>query len=95
MPIKSRLIDMGLCRKGFVKDDRNHHHYIYETINGEKSTVKTMISHSSRGSSDIADKLIAAMARECKLSIANFKKLVKCPLSRGEYEEILRNAGYL
>ena len=95
MPIKAKLIDSGLCRKGFVKDDRKHRVYIYETINGQKSATQTMMSHSNRGSSDISDYLIAAMAGQCGLTKSDFIRLIECPLSRDEYEEILRNADRL
>ena len=95
MPIKAKLIDSGLCRKGFVKDDRNHRVYTYETINGQKSTTQTMMSHSNRESSDIHDNLVAAMARQCGLTKSDFIKLIQCPLSRDEYEKILRNADRL
>ena len=95
MPIKAKLIDSGLCGKGFIKDDRHHLYYIYETIDGKKSTIKTKMSHNMRGSSDIDDNLVSAMARQCRLKISDFKKLIECPLSRDEYEEILRNADRL
>ena len=42
---------------------------------------------------EIDDNLLAQMAKQCKLSNADFGLLVECPLSRDEYETKLVAAG--
>jgi hypothetical protein len=55
--------------------------------------AKTKTSHGSGG--DISDDLLARMAKQCGVTKGQFLKLVDCPLTRQEYEELLRAAGRL
>lgn len=82
----------ALCRKGFVRTQGKHAFFVYHSEAGVKSAVQTMISHGER---ELQDFLLAKMARQCRLSRADFLALVDCPLSRAEYESRLRTAGAL
>jgi hypothetical protein len=87
MPRKVRQVVAGLKAKGFSEDRDSHHvFFVYETIGGLRSTVRTRISHQS-GGGDISDNLLGAMARQVGLkSRRDFEQLVDCPLSREAYE---------
>ena len=45
MPSKHAAIEHGLKNKGFVVADSHHHYFIYYSIDGKKTTVKTKTSH--------------------------------------------------
>jgi len=86
MPRKARQVLSGLKSKGFREDRDGHHVFLtYETTRGLRSDIRTRLSHQG-GGSDIDDRLLAAMARQVKLTRRDFEQLVDCPLSREEYE---------
>lgn len=70
----------------------NHSFFIYCTQAGKKTTVRTKTSH-GRGNQDIGDRLTSRMAKQCKLTNADFRQLVDCRLSRKRYEEKLKASG--
>ncbi len=86
-----REIESGLLNKGFRLSEGKHRDFIYWTLEGRKSIVKTMTSHSMR---DLSDDLLSQMARQCKLTKARFFDLIECPLSRGDYESQLHANGW-
>jgi len=86
MPRKQADVEYGLKNKGFLVADSHHHYFIYYSLEGKKTSVKTKTSHGQR---EISDDLIAKMARQLKVSRSVFLNLVDCPLSRKEYENIL------
>ncbi len=90
MPRARRDVMAALERKGFVPSEGDHTYYFFYTTTNKKTIVKTKVSHSKK---DIDDNLLSQMARQCKLTNAQFRNLVDCPLSREEYEEILRTQG--
>ena len=81
-------IEAGLERKGFERDERHHHYFVYWTISGKKTSIKTRTSHSSKHK-DLDDYLIANMARQCGLRKSDFLALVDCPLTRDRFEQIV------
>jgi hypothetical protein len=78
-------IDAALQKKGFRKDDGDHHYYIYWNLAGKKTIRKTKLS---RGSShkDIGDPLLGAMARQAGVTKKAFLDLVDCNLDQAGYE---------
>ncbi len=93
MPRDKRDVEAGLDNKGFRLREGDHHYRIYWSINGKKSMAKTKTSHGSAG--DISDDLLSKMAQQCGVTKQNFLKLVDCPLSKQEYEALLKQAGKL
>lgn len=87
-----RDVKSSLERKGFRKHDGHHSFFVYYSTSNLKTGVRTKVSH---GENQIGDKLIGAMARQCRLSKDDFKKLIECPLSREQYEAMLVEAGEL
>ena len=93
MPKDKRDVEAGLLSKGFQPKPGDHHYFVYVALDGKKAVAKTKTSH-GRGF-DISDSLLGMMAQQCALTRAQFLKLIECPLSRKEYEAILRQAGKL
>jgi DNA-binding FadR family transcriptional regulator len=86
MPRKVRQALSSLKAKGFIEDREGHHIFlIYETRDGFRTEIRTRVSHQS-GGGDISDSLLAAMARQVRLSRRDLEQLIDCPLSREQYE---------
>jgi hypothetical protein len=69
-----------------VEDREGHHVFlIYESVAGNKTEIRTRVSHQS-GGGDIGDNLLGMMARQVKLGRRDFEQLIDCPLSRETYE---------
>lgn len=79
-------IDAALQRKGFRKDEGDHHYYIYWNLSGKKTIKKTKMSHGSSYKT-IGDPLLGAMARQVGLTKKSFLELVDCTLDQAEYEK--------
>ncbi|MBS1912742.1 MAG: hypothetical protein JST22_12210 [Bacteroidetes bacterium] len=88
MQLDSKKVGSAILSKGFRIDNSHHHYYIYHTIDGLRTTVRTYISHGSKGG--INDYLAGQMAKQCKLTKPEFMDLVNCPLTQDGYETILR-----
>lgn len=93
MPRDKRDVEGGLTNKGFRLQEGDHHYYVYWSEDGKKSMAKTKTSHGSMR--DISDDLLSKMARQCGVTKQSFLKLVDCPLTRREYETLLKQAGKL
>lgn len=84
----------NLKNKGFKKawNKSTDHHWVHFFYN-EKLVTSTKVSHTSK--SGIDDHLIGKMSRQCQLSKKQFLDLVKCPMSKEAYLEILGEKGLL
>ena len=91
--LAKRKIEKGLICKGFRRNETHHIQFQYFAMNGEKTRVKTKISHGR--SKDIDDSLASRMASQCFLKLNEFKKLIDCSLSHSQYEESLRKKSIL
>ena len=87
MVFKATDVESALCRKGFVRKGGDHRFFIYRTKEGLDTTIQTKVSHSA---TDVGKELISLMSKQCGLSKNQFADLVRCPLSRDRYEEILK-----
>ena len=90
MPRKQADVERSLLNKGFQAGGGDHNFFIYFSVSGKKTTVRTKTSHGTR---EIDDNLLAQMAKQCKLSNKDFGLLVECPLRREAYEAKLISAG--
>jgi hypothetical protein len=86
MPRKKTDVEKGLRRKGFVQQPGDHRYFVYETVDGKKTTTKTKTSHGSGG--DLDDYLLGRMARQCGLCKQDFLSFVDCDITREEYERL-------
>lgn len=94
MAFSKRDVESGLTNKGFSKENKKHKVFRYIALDGTETDIYTHCSHGS-GGEDIPDRLIATMARQCKLTSSQFKDLVKCPFSTEDYENVLQRGGFL
>ncbi len=83
MPRKQSEIAKSLVAKGFRTREGDHAYFTYYSQAGKKTAVFTKTSHGAR---EIDDSLLGRMAKQCKLSRADFEQLIACPLDRGSYE---------
>lgn len=81
-------IDAALCRKGFKRDERDHHYYIYWNLDGKKTTKRTKMSHGSSHKT-VGDPLLGVMARQIGLTKRQFLELVDCTLTQKGYEGVI------
>jgi hypothetical protein len=89
-----RSIDSALQRKGFLRvSEGDHVHYYFLRRNGERSSIKTKMSHGMLGST-ISVKLIGDMARQLHLTKRQFLDLIDCPLDEEGYRQILQDTDF-
>jgi len=88
----ARDIESALLKKGFLKTPGDHHYFKYQTTTGLITPIKTKTSHTPKQKS-IGDSLLGKMCRQCRLSKSQFLDLVDCPMTREQYEIILKNDG--
>ena len=80
-----------LSKLGFLRS--NTHHYFYDLFDGHgKLIVKTKLSHGSK-SKDITKGIFSKIAKQIKVSAPQLRDAVKCPLSRKDYSDILKEQG--
>lgn len=81
-------IKKSLEYKGFKNRGGDHEFYIYHTQSGKKTIIRTKLSRGT-GYKVYSDSLLAAMAKQCKLTKGKFLDLVDCSLTQDDYEKIL------
>ncbi len=92
MNLDLRKFRKNMKAKGFVEIRGRNHVYHRFQHNGIDTNVSTHVSHGGN-SKDISNDLISFMAGQCKLTRMEFVDLANCPLSREEYEKILKDKG--
>lgn len=92
MPRNKQEVEKSLLRKGFLSKDGDHNFFIYHSLQGKKTTIRTKTSHSPK-TKDLTDILLGLMAKQCGLTKVDFLDLVDCPMTRDRYEEKLVAAG--
>ena len=93
MPRERKDLEAALERKGFVRDDRHHHYFIYETMSGMRTPIRTRTSHGSAKYKTLGNPLLAKMAKDCHLTNKEFLDLVDCPLEREAYDQLVDESG--
>ena len=89
MKVSRAEIRKNLPQKGFKKNKSGHHIYFHHEYNGIETGIKTYISHSAK-QRDIADDLLSSMRKQLRLdSMKEIVALIKCPMDKKKYEEIL------
>lgn len=87
-PISKKEVERALTSKGFQETSGDHHFFVYYTIDGRRTRARTKTSRG--GKRDIGDAVLNQMAKQCKINNSQFQDLMNRPLSREQYEEILR-----
>lgn len=88
----SNLIIKRLKQLGFIESETHHKQYVYYTLAGIKTRVKTHISH---GSKDYGDNLLSRVAEQLKLTKKELLRLIDDEMTREDYEKILKNKGFI
>jgi hypothetical protein len=78
-------IKTALQSKGFVADDTHHTLFVYWTMEGKKTPIRTRTSHGSSHKT-LGDPLLLQMAKQVKLTKKRFLELVDCTLDQRGYE---------
>ncbi len=86
--MSKKEVERALTSKGFQELSGDHHFFVYYTMDGLKTRARTKTSRG--GKRDLGDAMMNRMAKQCKINNQQFQDLVRCPLSREKYEEILR-----
>lgn len=95
MIVARKNINKNLPKKGFVKDENGHHIYFHHYYNGLATGVSTYISHSKK-TRDYSGRLLTEVRKQLELdSNQEVVNLVNCPMGEDEYNEILRQKGFL
>jgi hypothetical protein len=89
---KAKEVSASLSSKGFREDRKRDHRYYFFYHDGKKSSIYTKISHNA---DEIDDYLCSAMSRQIKLTRAQFKDFVECPLKADEYLRLMILAKHL
>lgn len=92
-PVKRDKVISGLQRKGFEREPGDHEFFVYRFTNGKISRSRTKVSRGTNYA-EIGDSLIGPMAKQCGLSMNEFRELINCPLSRDSFEQIISSKGY-
>ena len=83
---RTRDVDRALVNKlGFER--REGHHHIYRLWLDGVLVARTYVSHGGR---ELSPYHVSQMARQMHLQASEFLDAVSCPLSREDYERILR-----
>jgi hypothetical protein len=85
-------IESALQNKGFKPNKTHHNYFVYHTLSGKKTLVKTKTSHTPK-MKIIGDPLLGKMARQVHLSKPDFLDLIDCPMDQQRYEGVLREKG--
>ena len=89
-----RSIDSSLCKKGFQQDpDGDHVNYYFLRRTGQRSLIRTKMSHGMMGST-IDVNILSKMARQLHITKKQFLELIDCPLDEDGYRQILRDADF-
>jgi hypothetical protein len=88
---KCKDVSAALLKKGFQLREGDHQYFVYHRSSDAKKTpIFTKISHGER---EIGDFLLGHMAKQCKVTRADFLDLVDCPMDRAAYESKLAGHG--
>lgn len=94
MQLDRKEIESALTKKGFERRE-GPHTYFYHIYEGKYSGIRT---HTSRGTKykSYGRGLLGAMKKQLRLSSsAQLRDLVKCHINGDEYNEILKESGFL
>lgn len=91
MTLKTRDIERALPTKGFEREQGSHIRFTFR-FGGKDCGISTYISH---GEQEIGDSLIGRMAKQVRLSKADFAQLVACPMGHDDFVAELKRQGFL
>jgi predicted RNA binding protein YcfA (HicA-like mRNA interferase family) len=88
----AKEINSALRQKGFYAEKEGDHvRYYHLDSSGEETGIKTKISHGALGKT-VSSKLISLMAKQLRLSKAQFLELIDCTLDEESYRVMLQSS---
>jgi len=87
--ISTKSTAKNLKKKGFVEVPGDHRYLVY--VHDGKEVLHTKVSRGSK--KDLDDYLIKQMSVQCRLDKKEFLDLAKCPMSKAEYYDRLKQQG--
>ncbi len=94
MQIDRREIESSLLSKGFVRED-THHRYFYHKYKGKRTGIYTYTLRGKKYKTYITP-LLQRMKKELRLdTIKQVIDLYKCPISKEDYNNILKEKGII
>ena len=91
IPLKARELRTALLRKGFV-EEQGDHRWLRLYVGSRRTDVRTPISH---GIPEYGVNLLKKVAQQLHLDQREFMDLVRCPLSRSAYADLMRKQGHV
>ncbi|GEM_PF-2528959 len=89
--IDKKDIMKNLPKKGFVEINNRDHSWYYFYYNGNKTIVKTKVSHTPKLKT-YSGQLLGALKSQLYLdSSLDVKKLCECPMEESEYIGVLKS----
>lgn len=85
----ARKFESALKKKGFREDERDHSYFIYHTLSGKKTLVKTKTSHTPKMKT-LGDSLLGQITKQLHLTKTELLDLIDCTMNQEKYESILR-----
>ena len=93
--LNRKEVEASLLKKGFEQEPGGHHIFFrYFSLSGDDLGIRTKMSHGKK-KQDIDSSLASYMARQCQLTLSDFKDLINCSLSQQGYELILKEKGLI
>lgn len=89
MTLTRRKIKSSLLRKGFVIERMKKHILLQFKPAVGNTKIVTIISH-GRDSDSLSDNLVSQMARQCMISISDFRGLIDCRVSEEDYVRLVK-----
>lgn len=83
---KAREIKEGLTKKGFIPVQGDHT-FLFLSVEGRKSSIRTKISH---GNKEYGDNILSLVARQLRITTKQLDDLLDCPLSYEDYLTVLK-----
>jgi len=93
MTLPRDLVKENLPKKGFQELGGDHEFY-HLFVDGKKTAIFTKVSRGSKYKI-LGNDLVLSMAKQCKLTTGDFRKLVECTLSHSAYLDKLKESGHL
>ena len=88
--ISRKTIEKSLIQKGFRFESGDHRYYVFYH-GGKRTSIRTWVSHGSRGHKECGDDIISAMRRQLKLDTMSLARaLLECPMDGQVYIGILK-----
>jgi len=93
--VERKNICKNLPKKGFTKDEDNHHIYFHHHYNGKDTGVYTYVSHSTK-KKVYSGRLITEIRKQLQLdSNQEVVDLINCPMDEEQFQNILKAKGFI